>query len=36
LRSRKSYGFRTFEVAEIALYHELGNLPTPEFTHKFW
>jgi hypothetical protein len=24
---RKSYGFRTFNVTEIALYHALGKLP---------
>ena len=35
LTSRKSFGFRTFHGAEIALYHALGALPEPEFTHKF-
>ena len=35
LTTRKSYGFRTFEAVEIALYHTLGNLPEPEFTHEF-
>jgi transposase len=35
LTTRKSYGFRTFEAAEIALYHTLGALPQPEFTHEF-
>ena len=24
---RKSYGFRTFKVTELALYHALGKLP---------
>jgi transposase len=34
--TRRSYGFRTFEAMEIALYHTLGRLPEPdEFTHKF-
>ena len=33
--TRKSYGFRTFRGAEIALYHALGNLPTPPMTHRF-
>jgi transposase len=33
---RKSYGFRTFRIAEIALYHTLGNLPEPQLTHKFY
>jgi transposase len=35
LTTRKSYGFRTFRAAEIALYHTLGSLPEPEWTHKF-
>ena len=35
LTSRKSFGFRTYHSAEIALYHALGALPEPEFTHKF-
>jgi transposase len=34
--TRKSYGFRTYEAIEIALYHNLGALPKPEFTHRFW
>jgi len=33
---RKSYGFRTFKVTELALYHSLGKLPEPELTHKFY
>jgi len=36
LTMRKSYGFRTYEAAETALYHNLGALPEPEFTHRFW
>ena len=35
LTMRKSYGFRTFHVTEIALYHALGKLPEPETTHRF-
>jgi transposase len=35
LTSRKSYGFRTFHGAEVALYHALGALPVPEDTHRF-
>ncbi len=35
LTLRKAYGFRTFEAAEVALYHNLGALPEPEWTHKF-
>lgn len=34
--TRRSYGFRTFHVMELALYHTLGRLPEPEVTHKFW
>ena len=33
---RKSYGFRSFRITELALYHSLGNLPQPDFTHRFW
>lgn len=33
---RKSYGFRTFRVTELALYHSLGKLPEPELTHNFF
>jgi len=33
---RKSYGFRTFPVLELALYHSLGKLPEPEATHDFF
>jgi transposase len=32
---RKSYGFRTLRVVEVALYHTLGGLPEPKFTHEF-
>jgi transposase len=35
LTTRKAYGFRTYEAIEIALYHTLGDLPEPEFTHEF-
>lgn len=33
---RKSYGFRTFHVTEIALYHALGKLPEPDIAHRFF
>jgi transposase len=33
---RKSYGFRTFRITELALYHALGKLPEPELTHEFY
>jgi len=32
---RKSYGFRTFRVMEISLYHALGELPMPDYIHRF-
>ncbi len=35
LTSKKSFGFRTFRGAEIALYHALGELPEPEVAHRF-
>lgn len=35
LVTRKSYGFRTQEAYETALYHNLGKLPEPKFTHRF-
>lgn len=36
LTTRKAYGFRTYKCVEIALYHSLGNLPTPKVTHEFF
>ena len=35
LRFRKAFGFRTVEAAEIALYHQLGQLPEPPLAHRF-
>ena len=32
---RRAYGFRTYQGAEVALYHNLGDLPEPHFTHRF-
>ncbi|WP_293501969.1 transposase [Roseateles sp.] len=32
---RKAYGFRTFRVIELSLYHVLGRLPERELAHKF-
>jgi len=34
--TRRSFGFRTFEVTKIALYHALGRLPSPKFAHEFF
>ena len=36
LTTRKSYGFRTYEAIQTSLYHNLGALPQPNFTHRFW
>lgn len=36
LAMKNAYGYRTLEAVETALYHRLGALPEPEFTHKFW
>ena len=33
---RKAYGFRTFRMLELALYHVLGKLPEPKLTHTFY
>ena len=33
--TRRAFGFRTPKAVEIALYHNLGALPEPEFTHRF-
>ncbi|MBL9122825.1 MAG: ISL3 family transposase [Planctomycetaceae bacterium] len=35
LTMRKSYGFREYETIELALYHQLGQLPQPDFNHEF-
>lgn len=36
LTTRKAFGYRTFGGIQVALYHVLGNLPEPNFTHRFW
>lgn len=35
LGTRKAYGYRSFEIMKTALFHELGDLPEPKFTHRF-
>jgi transposase len=35
LVTRKSYGFRSPQVAKLALLHNLGRLPEPKRTHRF-
>jgi len=36
LTMRKAYGFKQFRTLKVALYHQLGNLPVPELTHRFF
>lgn len=33
--TKKSYGFRTYNVLQVQLYHTLGELPLPKVTHRF-
>ncbi len=33
--TRRAFGFRTYSAIEAALYHALGALPEPNFTHRF-
>ena len=33
---KKAYGFKHFRTVEVALYHQLGNLPVPKLTHTFY
>ncbi len=35
LTMRKAYGFRSFDVLKVALFHQLGSLPEPKLPHKF-
>jgi transposase len=34
--TKRAYGYRTYRVMELALYHTLGHLPDPPSTHEFW
>lgn len=36
LTTKKAYGYKSFKVLELALYHTLGNLPEPKLTHRFF
>jgi transposase len=36
LTTRKAYGFQSFETLQTALFHALGKLPMPKYTHRFW
>ena len=33
---RKAYGYRTFRIAELSLFHVLGKLPEPKLAHDFY
>ena len=33
--TKRSYGFRSYDILKIALYHTLGDLPVPKSTHRF-
>jgi transposase len=35
LTIRKAYGYRELKVAEVAIYHALGQLPEPVLAHRF-
>jgi transposase len=36
LVTRKSYGFRSYDILKIALFHTMGNLPEPKTTHSLF
>jgi transposase len=36
LAMRKSFGFKTKKALQITLFHQLGNLPEPQLTHRLW
>lgn len=36
LTIRKAYGFKQLRTVQVALYHQLGNLPMPKLTHTFY
>ena len=35
LSMRKAYGYKSFDLLQVSLFHQLGDLPEPEFTHRF-
>lgn len=35
LTIKKAYGYKSYEVIKVALYHTLGDLPEPKGTHRF-
>jgi len=32
---RKGHAYRSFELLQVSVFHMLGKLPEPKFTHKF-
>lgn len=36
LTTRKAFGYRSYDILETALFHQLGDLPEQQFDHKFW
>ncbi len=36
LTVRKAYGYSSYDVLRIALFHQMGKLPEPYFKHEFW
>ena len=36
LTVRKAYGYSSYDVFRIALFHQMGKLPEPYFKHEFW
>ena len=32
----RAYGYRTFRIAELSMYHVLGRLPEPKLAHRFF
>lgn len=34
--TKRAYGFRSYDLLKLALYHTLGDLPEPETTHEFF
>ena len=35
LSIRRAFGYKSFEIMKTALFHQLGELPEPESTHRF-
>lgn len=35
LVTRKAYGYKSFDILKIALFHTMGGLPEPKMTHRF-